>query len=103
MDVIDTYTLKHPLTVTIKNHGDGSERQELITEVTFRKPLTGDLLAMDGKDGDRAGVFAFIAAISNLSYHQIIRLEIEDGRALLRKANGFLSGGRETGDPASAD
>ena len=99
MDVVQTYTLKHPLKITIRD--SKGERHEEIAEVRFRKPLAGDLVALDKAEGQTAAMFHFVSYISDISYSQIEKLEIEDGRGLIEVANGFLRPGRTTSGTSS--
>ena len=100
MDVVESYELKHPLKKIIRT-SDG-EREEEITTVNFRKPLGGDLLAMDKAEGDTGKMFAFISYISDMTVAQLEKTEIVDTRALMKIGNRFLGFGQATGETGSA-
>ena len=73
-----------------------------ISEVTFRRPKSGDMVAaMDACGGDQTRVGSMLRAIvircCSLTDAQFDDLEPEDGQVLLEEAMAFLGNGPRTG------
>lgn len=100
-EVTGRYTLKRPLTVTLK--GPDGEREEQIAEVTIR-PLdcADDLRCMDGHEGEVAKSIALVAHLSGLTVRQVGKLHPADFAALAEKAEGFTPPGLPIGETSSA-
>lgn len=79
------------------------EQKALIEDANFRKPVGGDLLAMDEAEGDYGKLFAFIEHISDVKMAQLQEWDIAKVRVLVREADRFFGNGQETGGTSSAD
>lgn len=66
------YTLKTPVTVAGKT----------ITELTFRKPKTGDMCVLDKFDGDMTKMVALMATISDTTIPAFREIELDDFTAI---------------------
>lgn len=94
-----TIPLTAPIILRAKETGAEVMR---IAEVTFRKPLAGDLVAaMDaGSTGNGSMIAALCARCTGLTIDQVAGLEIEDFMAMTEIATGFLPSGLGTGKTA---
>lgn len=87
--------LKHPLTLTLR--GPEGERQEILSEVTFRRIKAKDLRATDDFAGDVAKSIALLSKSTGLPVAQIDELDVEDFVALSEVLEDFLPPGLRTG------
>jgi len=89
------HTLVHPITITLK--GPSGERQETITEIEVVKPKAGDMVAVDGVEGENNKELAMLAHLSGQPRRVIDELELEDLAELQKGLQAFLPGGQPTG------
>ena len=81
MAATQPYTLKHPITATLK--GPTGETQETITELAVRQATEcGDLMVMDAHDGKVAKTIAMIALCTGQPFAVVRKLHPEDFGAL---------------------
>lgn len=63
-----TYTLRSPVTVAGKT----------TTELTFRKPRTGDMMVLDKFEGEMSRTIALLATISDTTMQVFKEIEFDD-------------------------
>lgn len=95
-----TIALSEPIILRSKETGAEVMR---IAEVTFRRPLAGDLVAaMDAGGGGNGSMLAALCArCTGLTADQVAGLSIADFMAMTEVATGFLPSGLVTGKTAS--
>lgn len=91
-----THKLLSPITTTF-TAADGTERREVITELTFRKPKAKVLRVLDTVKGEVAQTIALIAAITGQPQLVIDELDPEDLEACGKVIEGFFPNSPRTG------
>ena len=91
------HRLKHPITLRFRQ-SDGTERDEDVVELRFRRPIARDLRLVDSFGGRMvAMMIALIAALSGQTEETIERLDAEDFGDISDLVSDFLPDGPKTG------
>lgn len=77
-------TVTHTLKTPVSHNGVTYE------ELTFRKPRTGDLVLMDGFQGEMAKTLALLASISEVPLPAFKMIELDDFQELQLKIAPLL-------------
>ena len=91
------YQLKHPITMTLRATG-AAAREEIIQEVTLRRPKAKDLRLLDGQEGNFARSLTLLGALSGLSRPVIDEMDAEDIKALGEIVGDFFPDLQATGE-----
>jgi len=70
--MLTNYTLKTPVTHNAKTY----------SELTFRKPKTGDMMVLDNFKGETSKMVALLAAISDTPIQAFKEIELDDFTAI---------------------
>lgn len=94
-----TYALTRPITTTI---GTGAnERQETVTELTFREPKVADLRALDGIDGEVSRTATLIGRLTGLTARQVDEMHPADFMGVAPLVASFFGTHPPTGGTSS--
>jgi len=94
---MDCYSLKHPVTLSFREAG-GNTREEVINEITLRRPTAKDMRLADRLAGQEIGMMiSMLVALSGLDEHVIDRLDVVDFTELSEIVDGFLPNGPKAG------
>lgn len=77
MDGAVKYILRHPVTKRVRPAG-GAEREEVISELTLRRPDVAALCATDRVSTDAARNLTMLEKLSGLSASDIDRIDLDD-------------------------
>lgn len=96
MSAQHVYTLKHPITRRFRQ-ADGSERDEMIVELTIRRPTAKDVRAANRVPDDFGKAVLLAARLTSVDEATIENLDMEDFTEVSQVIEGFIPDGRATG------